>query len=160
MAELKDTPENKFWVIEVTNALRKKGFLIVSPAGIAFAVGGYDINVKQFYTEESARDFVKENKIYKMGTIRIVSNQEILDTYASPAKGDVFVIVNEKDEHLFFDTAKEKYYFADRKIGCCAWFDKSEVEKFIKYRQPEFPYNVLIAVQMNDPGAKPVNDIN
>ncbi len=139
------SPQNTYFIIEIVNPLGKRGFAIETPQGIKFCVGGYDMNTRQFSTQGDALEFSKNNKLYQLGKIHILSNHDIMQKYGKVMKGRMFVIVNDKDWHLFWDTAQEGYYFMNRFAGCCCWYDQKEVNKFIEEWQPLFGEEKLIA---------------
>lgn len=156
--EIDENSNDEMWVVEVTNLLGRKGFVREDENGISILTGGYDMNVKYFFSKDDALFYVKENKIYKTGKIRLVSNQEIASNYSVSPTGEVYVIKNQEDKHIFYNTVNQTYYFDDKQVGYCAWFSKDEVDRFIEQRKSSFPNDVLIAIMMNDPGAEPSED--
>lgn len=122
---------DKFYVIEVINKNGESGFIISKPEGIFVSTNGYAIDTTQFNSYEKAEIFKRKLK-GKFKKIIIRRNDYIAEKHANPiGEREIFVILNNLGERLFYDARQEGYYFENRETGCCCWFSEQEAKTFI-----------------------------
>lgn len=74
--------------------------------------------------------------------MRIATRIRFLTLKRVGANQDFYTAMNLQGQYIFFDNGKGGYYFDDRDVGYCVWFDKQSVDDFIL--KMEFDIDVLV----------------
>lgn len=145
ITQLREANE-EFFVIKVTNAIGRSGYLIQDDEGIKFAMEALVADVKQFPTQDAAGAFVVDHDIYKLGKITVVSSLDLMKTnIAKIATQDYYGIVNEKGHWLHYDPNSRSYFFesSGRKAGCVGWPNISDIENNLPILQQQFHWHTI-----------------
>jgi hypothetical protein len=129
--------KEEFFVIEVTNKDRSRGFIVEYPDGIHISDQPI-ADMKQFFSYHEAKEFIKKHHLERKGVkASIVSNQQLIQAMgdyktAVPAPMVYYTIINGVGQRIFYDTSQDGYYFKDGEVGSCVWKDEESVKLFIE----------------------------
>jgi|CXWL01.1.fsa_nt_gi hypothetical protein len=135
-----------FFVIELTNKDRSRGFVVEYPDGIHISEQPI-ADMARFDSYYSAGEFIKKHHLERKGVkASILSNQQLMSSmkdYKTISKAPMvyYIVINGLGHRVFFDTAQDGYYFKDGEIGSCVFQDEDSAINFIK--QMAFPPDVI-----------------
>lgn len=131
-------------VIKLVNRQGQRAFVIDESN---FSLG-YTPDAKQFESYFVAQQFIRDHKLEKNGTrayildkARLLADLQLYSE-ASPIKKTMHYVENAAGEKLFYDVAKNTYYFSKGDLGYCVWHNKKDIAEFVDHLKLEGTFEI------------------